>query len=109
MAFKPLPKKQREVISEYIGSEDAKCARSMDGGCNGRLTVQHCFGRTKQYDWQQIIICSYHHEGGGKNKIKDIWLALNQATDADLRKMKTYDELVQKKKWLNSVYGGDKL
>ena len=48
----------------------------------------------------------HSHEGKGKNKEKDIWLALMQATDADLRMMKTYQELAQKKLYLTKKYGG---
>lgn len=102
-SMKPIPKKIREQISLEIGK--AQCARKNDGGCNGRLTVEHAFGRVKQSRWNLIFLCWYHHLGGGLDKAKNKYHAYQQATDDDLRAFKLYEQMKQEKKHLTSLYG----
>lgn len=102
--MKPIPKKVRVQISTEI--QESICARHLDGDCNGRLTVEHVFGRTKQPRWTLIFLCWYHHLGGGLDKKKNRYLAYQQATDEMIIETypKTASQKLQDKKWLEEKY-----
>lgn len=101
--MKPIPKSLRKTIN--LEMETATCARLGDGGCAGKMTVEHAFGRVKQPRWSLVYLCWYHHLGKGLDKQKNKWLALSQATDDDLREFKSYQLLKQEKTYLEAKYG----
>ncbi len=102
--MKPIPKEIRMQLSEEI--EKSVCARRYDGECNGRLTVEHVFGRTKQPRWTLIFLCWYHHLGGGLDKKKNRHFAYQQATDQMIKATfpKNWQEKLQDKRWLEQKY-----
>ena len=71
-----------------------KCSRRGDGGCGGRITWEHAIifaGRQLNEKWAIIPLCEYHHavnmyqDGGNLNKEKNIYIALERATDDELQ------------------------
>lgn len=70
-----------------------KCARE-DEHCDGRITLEHALiyaGKQVNAQWAIIPICAYHHsvdrhqDGPGLNKEINVAIALNRATDDELR------------------------
>ena len=100
----PIPRAIRLQLEQEALT--AVCARRSDGGCYGRLTVEHAYGRIRQERWMLLWLCWYHHLGNGLDKQKNKWLALNQATETDLTKYpKCTEAWKQELKYLNSIYG----
>jgi hypothetical protein len=107
----PIAPKDKEIIS--TDPYYKKCARAEDGGCAGRITIEHaCTYAGKQIAelWNYVPICEYHHgvlsfqDRGDLIKEKNVWIALNQATDEELNKFYKSD-FKQRKQYLNSKYG----
>ena len=92
--MRQISQKNRKTID--IDPFYRKCVRASDGGCRGRITIEHAivFGG-KQLDelWSLLPLCAFHHavdefqDGGDLNKEKNIWLALCRATDDELRRI----------------------
>ncbi len=92
--MRPIPEKHRKMISKdpYY----RKCARLKDGGCSGRITIEHALtyaGRQIAEMWNYIPLCEKHHgvehySGSDSllNKGINRSIALNRASDADLLK-----------------------
>lgn len=98
----------RAIVEEEI--EYAECARAHEGGCKGRLTVQHAYGRVIQERWMFIYLCHEHHQGKLQNKRKDKYLCLLQATDEDFDKYpKSAPQWKQDKKYLQTLYNKQEL
>ena len=94
-----------------------KCARHKDGNCGGRITFEHCLifgGKQIQELWAIIPLCEYHHnvlsyqDKGDLNKEKNVWLALNRATDEQLEKYSRAIDYKQLKIRLNKKYAKKK-
>lgn len=92
----------------------AKCARHKDGGCDGRVTWEHALiyaGRQIQERWAIVPLCEYHHsvnkhqDGPGLEKQKNVWIALNQATDDDLIRYSKATNYIELRARLNKTYG----
>lgn len=93
-------------IVEIELAAGAICARSDEGGCNGRLTVQHPFGRVVQERWMFIYLCYEHHQGKLQNKRRDEYLAYCQTDDEGIKRTfpKTYAVHLQRKLYLSGLY-----
>ena len=90
------------------------CSRRADGGCSGRITWEHSIiFASKQLNekWAIIPLCEYHHsvnsfqDGGDLNKEKNVWIALNRATDIELRSISKAINYLQLRERLNAKYG----
>lgn len=87
-----------------------RCARYKEG-CEGRLTIEHAFGRTRQERWQCIWLCEKHHglgEWANKkhfDKEKNKYYAYLQTTDDHLMTYKTGAQWVQERKYLIEKFG----
>lgn len=103
MALKPIPLKIRKQLEAEMPT--AVCARVSEGGCRGRLTIEHAFGRVQQPRWSLIFLCWRHHLGDGLDKEINKYYAYLQATDADLRAYKAYEQMKQEKLFLIGKYG----
>lgn len=101
----------RKVINEdpYYRS----CARWRDGGCTHHITMEHTLiygGSQIDEVWAIIPLCTYHHavnecqDGTGLDKKKNVWIALNRATDEDLQKYPRRD-FINERLTLNIIYG----
>lgn len=71
-----------------------KCARG-NIDCNGRITWEHAIiyaGKQLNEKWAIIPLCEYHHsvnkhqDGDGLNKDFNVCIALNRATDEELKR-----------------------
>jgi hypothetical protein len=90
------------------------CSREKDGNCKGRITLEHAIifaGKQLQEKWSIIPLCAYHHavdefqDGGDLQKEKNVWIALNRATDKELLKVSKAVDYVRKREVLNNKYG----
>ena len=93
-------RKISKPVLRALLAEPHICARAADGGCKGRLTLEHAFIYSgKQIDevWAIIWLCAYHHavdefqDGGDLDKDKNRFIALSRATDADVAKYPRVD------------------
>ena len=101
-------------VKEALKKEPEICALIEDGCCGGRITYEHTLifaGKQIDEVWAIIKICEYHHDvntyqgNGDLNKEKNVWVALNRATDTELLKYsKAIDYIVMRKR-LNKKYG----
>lgn len=94
-----------------------KCARKElldDHNCEacpltGKLIEwEHVFywaGRQLQEKWAIIPICYLVHRGGMLDKTINEWIALNRATEEELKAISKSVDYLHKKKYLNEKYG----
>lgn len=89
------------------------CARWRDGGCKGRITMEHALiyaGRQIDEAWAIVPLCAYHHavdeyqDGGDLKKEINVMLALNRATDDELLKYSKAIDYIALRKKLNEKY-----
>lgn len=82
--------------------------------CGGRVTWEHAIryaGKSLQSRWSIVPLCAKAHEvdfyqdAGTMNKELNIWIALNQATDADLIAISKAENYIAKRSYLNNKYG----
>jgi len=101
------------AVKAKLDAELDICAVA-DGNCQGRITREHTLiygGKQIDEVWAIIKICAYHHEvdefqdGGGLNKEKNIWVALNRATDQELLKYSKVINYIEMRNRLNKKYG----
>lgn len=90
------------------------CMRADEGNCQGRVTKEHALyyaGKQIQEEWAILDICAYHTEvdfhqdGGGMNKQKHAWIALNLAPEERLRELSKGEDKVALRDRLNEIYG----
>jgi hypothetical protein len=100
-------------IKEVLLQEPDVCALK-DGNCSGRITWEHTLifsGKQIDEVWAIIKICARHHsvdewqDGGLLNKEKNVWVALNRATDEELRRYSKAIDYLKLKEKLNKKYG----
>ena len=108
-------RKVSENTKKVILARKQVCARQSDGGCGGRLTWEHAIiygGRQLDEPWSIILLCARHHavdeyqDGGDLQKEKNVWHALNQATDDELQAVSKAIDYIRLKKTLNEKYNG---
>lgn len=89
------------------------CSRWADGNCSQCVTMEHTLiyaGSQIDEHWAIIPLCEYHHgvgnyqDRGDLQKEKNVWIALNRATDEELLKYPKRDFLKEKSN-LNKKYG----
>jgi hypothetical protein len=108
--MRPISPRVRKILDE----RKPVCARRIDGGCAGRLTREHSLiYASRQIDeaWAIVFLCAYHHavdeyqDGGDLQKEKNVWIALNQATDEELKKYSKAINYIRMRDILNLKYG----
>ena len=107
-------RKISQKVKEALAKEKNICAREKDGGCAGRITWEHTLiyaGKQIDEVWAIIHLCEYHHavnnyqDRGELNKERNVWIALNRATDKDLEKYSKSIDYKRMKVNLNNKYG----
>lgn len=107
-------RKISEEIKNKLKEELDICVRSKDGDCDGRITWEHTLiyaGKQIDEVWAIIKLCEYHHavdnyqDGGDLDKEKNIWIALNRATNQELLKYSKAIDYIKMKERLNKKYG----
>lgn len=101
-------------VRKALLDEADVCARKCDGGCAGRLTWEHAIifaGRQLDEPWAIIKLCAHHHavdeyqDGGDLQKEKNVWLALNRATNEELQAISKAKDYIRERERLNGIYG----
>jgi hypothetical protein len=110
--MRPIPPKlKQEILDDKFYS---KCARNDEGNCQGRITWEHAIihaGRQLNEKWAIIPICAFHHgvdlfqDTGDMNKEKHVHIALQRATERDLRAISKAIDYVALKARLELKYG----
>lgn len=90
------------------------CSLKGHGTCSGRITMEHTLiyaGRQIQEKWSIIPLCALHHEvdffqdAHTMEKEKNVWVALNRATDDELIKYSKAVNYLRERRRLNEKYG----
>lgn len=86
----------------------------LDKNCDGKITWEHAIifaGRQLDEAWAILGICEWHHsvnkhqDGGGLVKDRNVWVALNRATDSELLAISKAIDYIAMRKYLNNKYG----
>ena len=110
--MRPIPLAHKNNISNEPFFKE--CARKKDGSCKGRITIEHALiyaGRQISEMWNYVPLCEYHHDvnfqqgNGDLDKQKNVWIALNRATDEELMKYSKAIDYVRERERLNKIYG----
>src|SRR3990167_3677984 len=97
-------------VKAELEKEPQVCARKSDGGCVGRITFEHTLiyaGKQIDEVWSIIFLCEYHHDvniqqgNGDLNKEKNVWIALNRATESELKQYSKAINYVRMREILN--------
>lgn len=84
------------------------------GVCDGRVTFEHAIifkGRQLNEKWAIIPLCEKHHavnqyqDAGTMNKELSEWIAINRASNQELRAVSKAIDYQHKKDYLNDKYG----
>jgi hypothetical protein len=106
-------RKISQKVKNQLLERESKCARA-DHNCDGRITWEHALTYAgKQIDeaWAIVFLCEYHHavnkhqDGGDLKKEINVWVALNQATEEELRRHSKAIDYIKLKEKLNNKYG----
>lgn len=92
------------------------CALSGRHGheCDGRITWEHALiykGSKLQEPWSIIPLCEKAHavnsyqDAGTMKKELNVWIALNQGTEEDLRAISKAVDYIRERHRLNTIYG----
>jgi hypothetical protein len=102
--MRKIPEKLRAEMS--VDPYYKICARE-DEECSGRITWEHSIifaGKQLNEKWAILPLCEYHHLYGGLNKEMNEYIALNRATDEELRSISKAVDYLHKRNYLNSKY-----
>jgi hypothetical protein len=111
--MRPIPPKLREEMASDPYYK--VCARLNDGPCGGKITWEHALihsGRQINAKWAIIPLCCRHHgvnewqDKGSLCKEKNVIIALNRATDEELREVSKAVDYLRLREHLNKKYGG---
>ncbi len=95
-------------------TEKPVCCRKDEGNCSGRLTKDHTItwkSKQLQEDWAIVDACEYHHavgrfqSGGDLNREKHVYIALERATDDQLREISKAIDYIALRNRLRVKYG----
>ena len=99
----------KKVLAEVLLRPQI-CSRINEGMCEGRMSIEHAFGRKYEALWNCIWLCE-KHAGIGRwwdkqyfDKELNKHLAYKQSVDADLRRFKSYEQMKQEKIYLQKKY-----
>jgi len=99
-------------VKQIVCAREQVCAR-LCSDCRGSNTFEHAIiyaGRQLDEAWAIVILCEYHHavnnyqDGGDLDKEINMWLALNQATEEELRAVSKATDYVRMRERLNQKY-----
>lgn len=105
-------RKISQPVKDKLLLEPDVCALR-DHNCGGRITWEHCLiygGKQIDEAWAVIRLCEAHHsvgmyqDNGLLNKEKNVWLALNRATDSELLKYSKAINYIDLRLRLNKKY-----
>lgn len=82
--------------------------------CGGRITMEHALifgGKQVQKKWAIVSVCAagqevdQYQDAGTMNKELNVWVALNQGTNDDLKSISKAIDYIKKREQLNTKYG----
>lgn len=108
-----IPKK---LLEELASDPEYKiCSLRGYHECEGRITWEHAIrfaGKSLQKKWSIIPLCAKGHavdqfqDAGTMNKVMNMWVAFNRATDMELIQISTSAEnYLKTREYLNKKYG----
>lgn len=110
-----MPHIPHEVLTDILRDPHYRdCARSNDGECRGSISFEEALtfaGKQIKDKWAIVPLCHYHHGigvwygAGGLDKRKNEWLALRQATDAELTRYSKAIDYIKRRNYLDTIYG----
>lgn len=102
-----------EPVKRQLEAEPNVCARRNDSPCGGRITWEHAIihaGKQLNEPWAIIKLCERHHavntyqDGGELDKERNIHIALNRATEDELRAISKATDYIALRDRLNAKY-----
>lgn len=110
--MRPIPASHKKEIDrlEYY----KKCVRRIDGGCAGRITIEHALIYASNQIaemWNYVPLCAYHHavdfyqDGGDLKKEVNVFFALMQASDFELDQYSKAIDYRRERSRLFNIYG----
>jgi len=105
----PKLRKQLAADPEY-----SVCSLKGHHECGGRITWEHAIifsGRQVQARWAIIPVCAagqdvdYYQDSHRMDKKMNQWVALNRATDDELRAISRAIDYIRERARLNAIYG----
>lgn len=112
--MRAISKKNRKAIDADPFYKVCSLHGKAFGPCGGSITIEHAIifsGRQSDMLWSLIPLCEKHHGVNGYqdatavNKEISHWVALNRATDDELRSISKAIDYLHKKRYLNNKYG----
>lgn len=110
--MRPIPEKlKKEMLAEKYYKQ---CSLKGHGECGGRITLEHAIiyaGRQLNERWAIIPLCERHHQvgiyqdAGTLEKDRNVWVALNRATDEELHAVSKVVNYYRMRDNLNNKYG----
>lgn len=106
-----IPEKLRAELA--ADPEYTRCSLQGYEPCDGRITWEHVFtfaGKQVQERWAIIPLCERHHgvglyaDQGTLNKRRNQWVALNRATDVELKAASKGMDFLRLRSHLNGVF-----
>lgn len=102
---------KKEILAD---PEYKRCALYGYHECGGRITFEHALiyaGKQIQERWAIVPVCARGHEvdeyqdAGTMDKDMNRWVALNRATDEELRAISRATDYLRERDRLNTAYG----
>lgn len=110
-----VPQKlRRKWAEEDLLGVQRFCMRTDADFHAGRITKEHALyhaGKQLQDEEAILDICAYHHgvdefqDGGGLDKEKHTWIALNRLPETRLRELSKAEDKIALRNRLNAIYG----
>lgn len=110
----PIPTRVRKEIASDPSYRVCKLTGLHGHVCGGRITMEHAMiyaGKQIQEKWAIISVCAAgqevdeYQDAHTMNKELNVWVALNQAIDDQLRAYSKAIDLLAKREYLNKKYG----
>lgn len=110
--MRKIPDKHKTLIS--TDPFYRKCCLEFLGDCDGRITIEHALihaGRQISEMFNYVPLCEFHHavnkyqDGGDFHKDRSVWIALNRATDQEIKSISKAVDYFRMRNYLNEKYG----
>lgn len=102
-----------DSVKHQLEAEPNVCARRTDSPCGGRITWEHAIiyaGKQLNEVWAIIKLCEKHHgvnsyqDRGELDKERNVHIALNRATENELRAISKSVDYLALRDRLNKKY-----
>jgi hypothetical protein len=110
--MRQISQKNRKIISS--DPFYTICVRKNEGNCHGKITIDHTIifaGRQLDKIWALLPVCEFHHavnqhmDNGNLNREKHIQIALNRASEEELKEISKATDYIRLRSYLNQKYG----